>query len=131
MHPHFFCHFLRKEYKQYSFIRMYIMFALNVTHFSNKPKDSNLFASYIAQRYATHKKGADQSLSGAPLVRMTLVFECMFSTPFLSNMPLFLASNCAFCFRCISLKQISNEFQLSLRLPLVERPIHWNRRALT
>ncbi|MFE4077075.1 hypothetical protein [Peribacillus sp. YIM B13477] len=58
------------------------MFALNVTHFSNKPKDSNLFASYIAQRYATHKKGADKSLSGAPLVRMTLVFECMFQLPF-------------------------------------------------
>lgn len=91
--------------------------------FSIKPKDSNSFASYIAQRYETHKKRADQSLSGAPLVRMTLVFECKFSTsstPSLSNRPFLLASNFVFCFRCISLKQISNEFQLSLRLPLVD-----------
>ncbi|GAB6259346.1 hypothetical protein PSKAS_48690 [Peribacillus sp. N1] len=44
--------------------------------FTIKPKGSNLFASYIAQRYETHKKRADQSLSGAPLVRMTPVFEC-------------------------------------------------------
>jgi hypothetical protein len=60
--------------------------------FSIKPKDSNLFASYIAQRYETQKKEPIQSLTGAPLVRMTLVFECKFST--VSTLILL---NCLFC----------------------------------
>ena len=102
--------------------------------FSIKPKDSNLFASYIAQRYETQKKEPIQSLTGAPLVRMTLVFECKFSTA--STLILL---NCLFCLLQIvhfvldayRLNKSPMKFQLSLRLPLVERPIHWYRRALT
>ncbi len=101
--------------------------------FSIKPKDFEFICRLYRPPIRNTQKRADQSLSRAPLVRNTLVFECKFSTsstPSLSNRPFLLASNCVFCFRCISLKQISNEFQLSLRLPLIERPIHWYRRAL-
>lgn len=132
MHPHIFCHFLRKEYKEYSFIRMYIMFASNVTFLLNLK--IRIYLQVISPSDTQHTKKSRSILSGAPLLRMTLVFECKFST-----VSTLISLNCLFCLLQIvhfvldayRLNKAPMKFQWSLRLPLVERPIHWYRRAFT
>jgi hypothetical protein len=110
VHPHIFCHFLRKEY---SFIRMYIMFASNVTFLLNLKIRIYLQVISPSDTQPTKKSRSipvwSTSIKDDSCFWMQ-VLNCL-NSHFI-KLPFLLASNCAFCFRCISLKQISNEISI-------------------